>query len=235
MVALTQALSSYILRLILMLLLIIVNLWGDNVRKFFFADVWELIKQNRMTRAEVSHRTDEQLLMLGPIVARHAYEFLHPLVRILFQHLIKAKILDDFPEGLKEKPFLVEYRSRLASALKLTVINSVPQVFEIMNIYNQLPPESQANFNIRSMVKELWEANNLSFSMLTSEEEYTTKIDELNQMKTLDFQAKNEEALGRASLYQAQANQAFPIPPEGGSALTSRENFKCNHNNPNSH
>ena len=85
------------------------------------------IDAGKMTATEVAERTQEKMMMLGPVLERLKNELLDPLIERTFNICQRAGILPPPPDEIQGRDINVSYISMIAQAQKATGLNSIRQ------------------------------------------------------------------------------------------------------------
>ena len=100
----------------------------QNISQKFYADMFLMISNvdaGKMTATEVAERTQEKMMMLGPVLERLKNELLDPLIERTFNICLRAGILPPPPEEIQGRDLHVSYISMIAQAQKATSLNSI--------------------------------------------------------------------------------------------------------------
>ncbi|MFV0347299.1 MAG: portal protein [Halodesulfovibrio sp.] len=107
----------------------------DDVRKAiregFFNDLFLMFagdSRSNVTAAEIMERSQEKLLMLGPVIERYQTEILDPLITRSFGILHRNGLLPPVPPELAGEELNIEYVSVLAQAQKQSSGNAIRQL-----------------------------------------------------------------------------------------------------------
>ena len=102
----------------------------QRISEQFFADMFLMISNidaGKMTATEVAERTQEKMMMLGPVLERLKNELLDPLIERTFNICQRAGILPPPPDEIQGRDINVSYISMIAQAQKATGLNSIRQ------------------------------------------------------------------------------------------------------------
>ena len=92
----------------------------QRISEQFFADMFLMISNidaGKMTATEVAERTQEKMMMLGPVLERLKNELLDPLIERTFNICQRAGILPPPPDEIQGRDINVSYISMIAQAL----------------------------------------------------------------------------------------------------------------------
>lgn len=95
-----------------------INRVEKRIQSSFFADLFLLLTHaTNMTATEVIERTQEKMLLLGPVMGRLQNELLNPIISRVFNILAKRGKLPEVPEALlNNREYDIVYISPLAKA-----------------------------------------------------------------------------------------------------------------------
>ncbi|MCP5011998.1 MAG: hypothetical protein GY942_18625 [Aestuariibacter sp.] len=111
----------------------------NRIRSAFFIDQMQFVNDAQMTATEVMQRTQERMRRMGPIMGRLESELLAPMIARCYGILERMGKLPPRPEELENRDYTVEYTSPIAMAQKTTELDSIPRLFEIVQMYAQDP------------------------------------------------------------------------------------------------
>jgi hypothetical protein len=101
----------------------------DSIRRIFLGD--QLAPEGpAVTATEAIIRQSEKMRVLGPVLGRLQTEFLGPLIRRVFNIMLRAGKLPPFPQGLTPEDIEVRYTSPVARAQKQYEAQGLPQVIQ---------------------------------------------------------------------------------------------------------
>lgn len=188
----------------------------QNISQKFYADMFLMISNvdaGKMTATEVAERTQEKMMMLGPVLERLKNELLDPLIERTFNICLRAGILPPPPEEIQGRDLHVSYISMIAQAQKATSLNSIRQGFEFAAALAQANPDVMDNVDLDGALREGLAAIGTTPKMLRPEEE-------VENVRAQRAQAQ-EQAAQQAQLAQAvqSAKDLAATPLNTGSAL----------------
>lgn len=96
---------------------------------------------DRMTIREVQERTEEKMLMLGPVVTRLINELLDWVIDWTFNEAIQQELIPEPPEEIQGVELKVNYVSMLAQAQKMVGRIPVEQYMQFIATYGEIYPE----------------------------------------------------------------------------------------------
>lgn len=101
----------------------------DSIRRIFLGD--QLSPEGpTVTATEAVIRQSDKMRTLGPVLGRLQTEFLSPLIRRVFNVMLRAGELPPFPEGLTPDDIEVRYTSPVARAQRQYEAQALPQVLQ---------------------------------------------------------------------------------------------------------
>lgn len=114
-----------------------------RIRRFFFNDLFlsVLATDKKMTATEVSHRYEEKMLMLGPVLERLQAELLDPMIERTFEIMTKFNLLPPPPKEIAGREIEVKYISLLAQAQKMVGITGIEQTSMFVGTLAGVNPE----------------------------------------------------------------------------------------------
>lgn len=188
----------------------------QNISQKFYADMFLMISNvdaGKMTATEVAERTQEKMMMLGPVLERLKNELLDPLIERTFNICLRAGILPPPPEEIQGRDLHVSYISMIAQAQKATSLNSIRQGFEFAAALAQANGEVMDNVDLDGALREGLAAIGATPKMIRPKEE----VEQIRQGRA---QAQ-EQAAQQAQLAQAvqSAKTLADTPLNTGSAL----------------
>jgi len=114
----------------------------SKIKSAFFVDVFLLLTQlKNMTATEVIERTQEKMLILGPILGRMQSELLNPMIIRTFGILQRRGKLPPVPEELIGQEFDIVYVSPLAKAQRSVQSKDMTTYLSIIGQMAQMLPE----------------------------------------------------------------------------------------------
>lgn len=142
-----------------------------RVRQAFFIDQLQLREGDRMTTREVGQRTEEQMRLLAPILARQQSELLRPLVDRVFKIMLRKDLLAPIPEQLQDQSYDVEYTSLIARAQQVNEGNNIMRGLEASAGFMQLDPSGADNVDVDRAVRRVTDIYGWPKDLLRSAEE----------------------------------------------------------------
>lgn len=101
----------------------------ESIRRIFMGD--QLAPEGpAVTATEAIIRQSDKMRVLGPVLGRLQTEFLSPLIKRVFNIMLRAGVLPPFPEGLAPDDIEVRYTSPVTRAQKQYEAQCLPQVMQ---------------------------------------------------------------------------------------------------------
>lgn len=143
------------------------------IREGFFTDLFLMFQGQHtvMTAQEVIERSDEKLLVLGPVIERHQTEILTPLLKRTIAILDRMGVLPQGPEGSHLDACSIEYVSALAQAQKIHTGNTIRQMVKDIALLQALEPTVTQKVNYTQVIEELAKCNAVPARILTTQED----------------------------------------------------------------
>lgn len=191
-----------------------------RIREVFFADMFLMISNadaGKMTATEVAERSQEKMMMLGPVLERLKNELLDPLIERAFNICMRAGILPPPPEEIQGRDLHVSYISMIAQAQKASGLNTIRQGAQFAAELAQIQAAAGAavldNVDFDGALREGLSAIGTTPKMIRGEED----VQSLRQERTQAAQ----EAAQQAQMAQAiqSAKTLAETPLNTGSAL----------------
>ena len=204
-----------------------------GIREGFFNDLFLMFTgegRSNITATEVMERSQEKMLMLGPVIERHQTEILDPLLGRMLGVLQRAGKLPEAPQELHGRELQVEYVSVLAQAQKMAGANAVRQLTEQVGRLATVAPTVLDKIDFDQCVDEMATTAGVPARILRSDQD----VEERRAAATQEMQAQQlpeqlEKMFGSASV----ASKLFAEQPElleqlsahfsGGGDETSRD------------
>lgn len=145
-----------------------------GIREGFFNDLFLMFTgegRSNITATEVLERSQEKMIMLGPVIERHQTEILDPLLARMLGVLQRSGRLPEAPEELEGRALQVEYVSVLAQAQKLAGSNAIRQLTEQVGRMATVVPSVLDKLDFDQCVDELAATAGVPARVLRSDEE----------------------------------------------------------------
>lgn len=113
-----------------------------KVQKAFFVDLFLMMAQQtpNMTATEVIERSQEKMLILGPVLGRLQTELLNPIIYRTFNILMRRNMLPQVPEALSGTQWDVVYVSPLAKAQRAVQAKDMQTFLAVIGQMAQFAP-----------------------------------------------------------------------------------------------
>jgi len=119
-----------------------INRTEDNIKAAYFTDLFLMLTQNaNMTATEVIQRTQEKMLMLGPVLGRLQNELLNPIIIRTFNILLRRGKLPQVPDILQGQDMDVVYVSPLAKAQRAVQAQDMNTFLSVVGQMASLAPQ----------------------------------------------------------------------------------------------
>lgn len=116
----------------------------QRIKHGSFEDLFLMLSQSdrrEITAREIEERHEEKLWALGPVLERLNQDLLDPLIDIVFEIMMKRRMIPQPPPELKGKNLKVDYVSVMAQAQKLVGLGGVERFFGFFAQASQLKQE----------------------------------------------------------------------------------------------
>ena len=188
----------------------------NQIARQFFADMFLMISNvdaGKMTATEVAERTQEKMMMLGPVLERLKNELLDPLIERTFNVCLRAGILPPPPEEIQGRELHVSYISMIAQAQNAAALNTIRQGFSFAAELADANPSVMDNLDFDGALREGLAAIGATPKMIRAEEDV--------QNSRLERAKAQQAAQQQAQLAQAlqSAKTLADTPLNTGSAL----------------
>ncbi|MFN0043576.1 MAG: portal protein [Alphaproteobacteria bacterium] len=141
------------------------------VRAAFYADTLQMMRDPRMTAAQVYEISAEMMRIMGPVLGRLQAEFLGPMIARTFAILSRQGALPPAPPVMSGAGLRVEYVSPLARAQKAGQAQAVLRTYEPALRLAGADPAILDNFDNDEALRVLADANGLPLKVLRPREE----------------------------------------------------------------
>lgn len=145
-----------------------------RISEQFFADMFLMISNvdaGKMTATEVAERSQEKMMMLGPVLERLKNELLDPLIERTFNICQRVGILPPPPEEIQGKDLHVSYISMIAQAQKAASLNTIRQGYAFAAELASSNPAVMDNLDFDGALREGLAAIGATPKMIRSEED----------------------------------------------------------------
>lgn len=166
----------------------------------FFVDLFLMLRDRKnMTATEVLQRTEEKMLILGPVLGRLMTELLNPIIQRTFAILLRKGIIPQPPKSLAGKEYVIEYVSPLAKAQKMLQSQSIQNFLVVVKGVAEISPSVIAKINLDEVIDLLADFMGVDPKILNDDETVE---------KIRKAQAEAEAAQMQMAMMQAGAQTA---------------------------
>ncbi|MCK9326775.1 MAG: portal protein, partial [Bacteroidales bacterium] len=185
-----------------------INRTENNIKAAFFTDLFLMLTQNvNMTATEVIERTQEKMLMLGPVLGRLQSELLSPKLKRTFSILFRRKKLPPLPEKLKGQEYDIVYISPLAKAQRAVQAKDMTTFMSLVVQMAGMVPDVLDNVDTDEMVQRLSKIYSVDPEVIRDDE---TRDIIRNQRAKMQEQEMRLQLLERASGIGKTIKEATP-------------------------
>ena len=146
-----------------------------EIEKTFFNDLFMMINNapRQMTAMEVSERTAEKMLLLGPVLDRLRSELFQPLIERVYGLMDRAGLVPPPPPELEGQEIKIEFISVLAQAQKQAGLSGINNTVAFIAQLAQATqnPDVMDKLNADEAIDEVGEMNGIPPALLHSDEE----------------------------------------------------------------
>ena len=125
-----------------------------SVRKMFMNDQLQPFDKVQMTATEYMGNQNEKMRILGPVASRLQGEFLGPLVKRVFNIMLRNGELPPVPEELNGTPLRVQYVSPISRAQRQTEAESFSKAIQYLAPVVQVAPQVLENFDFDAVARD---------------------------------------------------------------------------------
>ncbi len=188
----------------------------QRIQSAFFADLFLLITHaSNMTATEVIERTQEKMLLLGPVMGRLQSELLNTVIVRVFNILLRRGKLPSLPQALINNPnYDVVYISPLAKAQRAVQAKDMTTYLTIIGQMAQFTPDILDNVNTDNVAKKLSRIYGVDADILNEEDDVNAireararQQTAINQMAMMQQGADIAQTAGKAESNFAKARQ----------------------------
>lgn len=166
----------------------------ERIRQIYYNPLFTGISDLQTVRSatEIMERTQEKLVMLGPVLQRLERESLDPILRRLFQIMKRGDLLPPAPPGMEGQPIQVQYVSILANAQRAANIASTERFMEIVGQLAALVPEVMDIPNFEEILRDYSGKLDVVARGLNSREE----VSRIREARQQQLAAQQEAVVG---------------------------------------
>lgn len=177
----------------------------QRINRAFYADLFLMfagdMRADRATATEITERSQEKLLALGPVLERLQNELLEPLIdrtfNIMVRHSMAAwegrsdrGILPPPPKEIAGDELKVDYISMMAQAQRAVATTGIERFASFVGNLSAVHPESLDKIDFDQAVDEYGEALGISPRIVRSDD----KVDELRKGRQEAVAAQQQQA-----------------------------------------
>jgi hypothetical protein len=182
-----------------------------RIREAFYVDQLQMPSGPQMTATEVMKRTEEKLMLMGPMLGRQQSEFLRPLIDRVFAIMLRKNIVPPMPKSISGKKMDVRYSSLVARAQRISEANNIQRTLAALQPFIAMDPSVADNFNGDNAAKHISNIHGFPQEILRNK-------DELDKIRKAKAQAQQV-----ALQQQQQQHQADLVQKVGPTAVKAQE------------
>ena len=127
----------------------------DMIHTIFKRDLFLLISDRpEMTATEVVERSQEKLIMIGPVTERQISDVLEPMLSRTFNIMVRFNMIPPPPIELAGTPLKIDWISLLAQAQKMLGLQGLRSYTEMARSVAEVAPESIVKTNFDFILDE---------------------------------------------------------------------------------
>lgn len=144
----------------------------DKIRRAFFVDLFLMIAQApQMTATEVIERTQEKMLIIGPILGRLQGELLNKIIYRTFNILLRRGELPEVPEELQGQAWDVVYVSPLAKAQRAVQARDMQTFLAVVGQMAAFVPEAIDKLKVDTIVDKFGKVYSVDPDIIAGDDE----------------------------------------------------------------
>lgn len=211
----------------------------ERIAQGFFNDVFLMLLQRpNMTATEVLERSEEKILMLGPVIERQQTELLDPVIARTFDILWSqgrnmngevvneaAVVIPDPPTEIQGAPIKVEYIGLLSQAQRMAGADGLNRFFQAVGPIVQLSPDAMDKLNLDEAIDQYASNYNVPAEVVRADEEVAKSREaraqaqaQMQQAANAQQQAQTAQTLAGADMSSPNALTAMIAQQQGGAA-----------------
>lgn len=134
-----------------------INRIEEKIKRAFFVDLFLMMSQlaDNKTATEVIERSQERMLILGPVLGRLETEYLNKVTHRTFNILARRGKLPPMPDKLRGQSYDVIYISPLAKAQRAVQARDITTYLTIIGQMAQMAPDILDNINFDKTADKL--------------------------------------------------------------------------------
>jgi len=184
-----------------------------GIREGFFNDLFLMFTgegRSNITATEVLERSQEKMVMLGPVIERHQTEILDPLLSRMLGVLQRSGKMPAAPPELEGRALEVEYVSVLAQAQKMSGANAIRQLTEQVGRMATVAPSVLDKLDFDQCVDELASTAGVPARILRSDEDVAARRSVVQEQIQKEKLPEQMESLARTVMSVAKAEKDSP-------------------------
>jgi hypothetical protein len=179
---------------------------AQKIRQAYFVDLFLMLSQApNMTATEVIERTQEKMLLLGPVLGRLASELLNPIIIRTFNIAKRRGLLPQVPAELDGVEWEVVYVSPLAKAQRAVQAKDMQTFLAIVAQMAQFAPSVLDKINTDAAIDKMAKA-------------YSVDPDIINDDDVVEASREQQAQAQQAQARMASMAQGAMIAKDAGSA-----------------
>lgn len=196
-----------------------INRVEEKIKRAFFVDLFLMMSQlaDNKTATEVIERSQERMLILGPVLGRMQSEGLNQLIYRNFNQLARRGKLPPIPEQLAGKSYDVVYISPLAKAQRALQAKDMTTYLTIIGQMAQMFPEILDNINADIVADKMSKIFSVDPDIIRDEEE----VGGIREAR-----AQQQQAMQQMAALQGAADIAKTGSEAGKAARDASEPFR---------
>ena len=188
-----------------------------SIQKSFHVDLFMSMaaQEKTMTAREVAERSQEKLVMLGPVLERLQGEMLDPIVARIYGIMERKGMIPPVPDEIAGVPLKIEYIGMLAQAQRLVGLNPMEQYSGFVAQLAQLEPTVLDKMDFDQLVDEYAHDLGVPASLVRSDD----AVAELRAQRAQAQQMQQMEENAHRTLDGAKTASEIKLP--GNESLLS--------------
>lgn len=165
-----------------------------RIQRAFYEDLFLMLAQSdrrQFTAREIDERSQEKLLVLGPVLEQLNDDALDPLIDIGFQLMIRFNMLPRPPKELENMELRVEYTSIMAQAQKMVGLAGIDRFMGYVSQIVGYSPEAMDKVDIDQSIDEYGDITGIPPHLIRSDD----SVDEIraNRAEAMAAQQQAEQ------------------------------------------
>ena len=163
----------------------IVNI-KESIQRIFKRDLFLLITDRpEMTATEVNERSQEKLILIGPVIERQIHEVLSPVLERTYAIMSRANMIPAPPVELQGGSLEINYVSLLAQAQKMIGLQGMRSYLETATAVAQINPDSTIKTNWNQFLDNYADSLSLASNITRDDETVDQITSMLRQMEQM--------------------------------------------------